>query len=69
MDIFTVTPLLDEKKLPIITIRVLKKPRLSKSELKSESIKPIKSVESAESGESVTFPESVSASAESPFQR
>ena len=80
MDIFTVTSLLNEKRISIITmiiIRVLKKPRLSKCRLKSESAvyaesakstESVESTESAESNESakpVTSTESVSASVES----
>ena len=53
MDIFTVIPLLNEKRLLIVTIIiifVLKKPRISKYGLKS------KFVESTESAESLNTP-------------
>ena len=73
MDIFTVTPLLNEKKVTItaiIIICVVKNPKLFKYKLKSESAESIESAESAESTEStksVTFAQSVLASAEFAF--
>lgn len=73
MDIFTVTPLLNEKKVTItaiIIICVVKNPKLFKYELKSESAEFVELAEFAESTKSiksVTFAESVLASAESAF--
>ena len=64
MDIFTVTPLLNEKKVTItaiIIICVVKNPKLFKYGLKSEPAESTKSIKS------VTFAESVLASAESAF--
>ena len=70
MDIFTVTPLLNEKKVTItaiIIICVVKNPKLFKYELKSESAEFVEFAESTKSIKSVTFAESVLASAESAF--
>ena len=73
MDIFTVTPLLNEKKVTItaiVMICVVKNPKLFKYELKSESAEFVELAEFAESTKSiksVTFAESVLASAESAF--
>ena len=70
MGIFTVTPLLNEKKVTItaiIIICVVKNPKLFKYGLKSESAEFVEFAESTKSIKSVTFAESVLASAESAF--
>ena len=70
MDIFTVTPLLNEKKVTItaiIIICVVKNPKLFKYGLKSEPAEFVEFAESTKSIKSVTFAESVLASAEFAF--